>query len=109
MRIPRQSMRLLLITLLSLMTTGAAMFVQAANDPALVTAAREGDFETVRTLLAKRANVNETARDGATAVLWAVHQSDLRMVRALLAAGANVNTPNHYGVTPLLEASRTGD
>jgi ankyrin repeat protein len=54
-------------------------------------------------------NVNEQARDGATAILWAVHQSDLKAVRALLAAGANVNTPNRYGVTPLLEASRTGD
>jgi ankyrin repeat protein len=109
MRTPGKSTRLLLIWLLSLVTIFGVVLGRAANDPALVVAAREGDFETVRTLLAKRANVNETARDGATAVLWAVHHSDLRMVRALVAAGANVNMPNRYGITPLLEASRTGD
>lgn len=109
MRTPRQSTRLLLISLLSLVTIGAAVLVQAANDPPLVVAAREGDFETVRALLAKRANVNAPARDGATALLWAVHHSDLVMVRALVAAGANVNLPNRYGITPLLEASRSGD
>lgn len=85
------------------------MLGQTKSDPALVVAAREGDIEAVRALLAKRVNVNEQARDGATAVLWAVHQSNLPMVRALITAGANVNTPNKYGVTPLLEASRTGD
>ena len=109
MRISRLPIRLLLISLLSLTTIAAAILGQTKADPALVVAAREGDFETVRALLAKRVNVNEQARDGATAILWAVHQSDLKMARALLAAGANVNTPNRYGVTPLLEASRTGD
>jgi ankyrin repeat protein len=109
MRIPRHSARLLLILLVSLVTIGTAVLVQAADDPALVVAAREGDFETVRALLAKRPNVNAPARDGATAVLWAVHHSDLKTVRALVAAGANLNIPNRYGVTPLLEASRVGD
>jgi ankyrin repeat protein len=85
------------------------MLGQTKTDPALVVAAREGDLETVRALLARRVNVNEKARDGATAILWAVHQSDLKMMRALVTAGANVNMPNRYGVTPLLEASRTGD
>ena len=109
MRTPGQSTRRLLISLLSFVTIFAAVLWTAASDPALVVAARDGDFETVRALLAKRVNVNEPARDGSTAVLWAVHHSDLKMVRALVAAGANVNTPNRYGVTPLLEASRTGD
>jgi uncharacterized protein len=106
---PGQATRWLLISVLSLVTIFAAILLHAAGDPALVGAARDGDFESVRTLLTKRVNVNEAARDGATAVLWAVHHSDLRMVRALIAAGANLNTPNRYGVTPLLEASRTGD
>ena len=66
-------------------------------------------FTAVRALIAKRANVNEPARDGSTALLWAVYNSNLDMARALIAAGAPVNTPNHYGVTPLLQASRTGD
>jgi uncharacterized protein len=106
---PSRSTRLLMILLVSLVTIFAAVLTQAAGDPALVVAARDGDFGAVTALLAKRANVNEPARDGATAALWAVHHSDLRMVRALVTAGANLNTPNRYGVTPLLEASRTGD
>src|SRR4030095_3425190 len=93
MRTPRLSIRLLLISLLSVTTIAAAILGQAKTDPALVIAAREGNLETVRALLAKRVNVNEQARDGATAILWAVHQSDLKMVRALITAGANVNTP----------------
>jgi ankyrin repeat protein len=86
-----------------------AVLVQATGDPALVVAARDGDFDTVHTLLTKNVNVNEPARDGSTALLWAVHQSNVSMVRALIAAGANFTTRNRYGVTPLLEASRTGD
>jgi ankyrin repeat protein len=109
MHIPRHSARLLLIALAMVVTIGATVLVQAADDPALVIAAREGDLEAVRALLAKRANVNAPARDGATAVLWAAHHANLPMVRALVAAGANVNMPNRYGMTPLLEASRTGD
>src|SRR5213593_97470 len=106
---PGQSTRWLLISLLSFVTIFAAVLALATSDPALVVAARDGDFEAVRTLLSKRVNVNEPARDGSTALLWAVHHSNLPMVRALIAAGANFITPNRYGVTPLLEASRTGD
>ena len=53
--------------------------------------------------------MNEHARDGSTAILWAAYHSNLEMARALIAAGAAVNTPNHYGITPLLQASRSGD
>ena len=81
----------------------------AAVDTPLVSAARDGDTRAVRELIARRANVNEPARDGSTPLLWAVYHSDLEMARALIAAGANVNAANRYGVTPLLQASRTGD
>jgi len=86
-----------------------AMGGLAASDPALVVAARNDDLQTVRALLAKRANVNEPARDGSTALLWATYHLNLEMVRALIDASAPVNAPNHYGVTPLLQASRAGD
>jgi ankyrin repeat protein len=81
----------------------------AAGDNPLVVAARNDDVQAVRALIAKRASVNEAARDGSTALLWAAYHGDLEMARALIAAGADVNTPNHYGITPLLQASRTGD
>ena len=104
-----RSIRWLLFSLLSFATIFAAVLVQATGDPAVVVAARDGDFDAVRTLLAKRVDVNDPARDGSMALLWAVHNSDVRMARALIAAGANFTKPNRYGVTPLLEASRTGD
>jgi len=106
---PGHSTRRLLLVLLSLVMIFAVVLAQAANSPALITATKDGDFETVRSLLAKGVNVNEPAPDGSTALLWAVHQSDLRMVRALVGAGAYLHAINRYGVTPLLEASRTGD
>jgi ankyrin repeat protein len=83
--------------------------LQAATDSALVTAAKDGDLRAVRALLAKRVNVNESARDGSTALLWAVYHSDAEMTKALLAAGARADIANKYGVTPLIQASRTGD
>ncbi|MGH9239430.1 MAG: ankyrin repeat domain-containing protein [Vicinamibacterales bacterium] len=83
--------------------------LHAATDSALVTAAKDGDLRAVRALLAKRVNVNETARDGSTALLWAVYHSDVEMTKALLAAGAKADTANKYGVTPLIQAARTGD
>jgi ankyrin repeat protein len=80
----------------------------AAGESPLVDAAKRHDATTVRGLIAKRTNVNETSRDGSTALLWAAYHSDEAMTRALIAAGANPNLPNKYGITPLLQASRTG-
>jgi ankyrin repeat protein len=97
-----------LLSLLPLITVLFVVHGQAATDPALVTAAKDGDIATVRTLIAKKVNVNEPGTDGSTALLWAAYHSDLDMARALLAAGANANTANRYGLTPLLQASRTG-
>jgi ankyrin repeat protein len=79
-----------------------------AGESPLVDAAKRHDAAAVRALIAKRANVNETARDGSTALLWAAYHSDVAMTRALLAAGAKPNLTNKYGISPLLQASRTG-
>jgi ankyrin repeat protein len=84
-------------------------YAAAGGDPSIITAAKNDDLQAVRAQLAKRANVNEVARDGSTALLWAVYNGNVEMTRALLAAGAPVNSPNHYGITPLLQASRSGD
>ena len=83
--------------------------LQAASDSVLVTAAKDGDIRAVRAAIARKVNVNEPARDGSTALLWAVYHSDVDMTKALLAAGATPDIPNTYGVTPLIQASRTGD
>jgi ankyrin repeat protein len=100
---------LFLLAVLSIVASLAVARGQAATDPALVTAAKDGDVSTVRTLITRRVNVNEPARDGSTALLWAAYHSNLDMAKALIAAGANANTPNRYGITPLLQAARSGD
>jgi ankyrin repeat protein len=89
------------LTLALVDTSTAATTVAAA--------ARDGDFDQVRELIAAGAAVNEPERDGSTAVLWAAYQSNPAMVDALIEAGADVNAPNRLGVTPLLQAARTGD
>jgi ankyrin repeat protein len=99
----------LLTSLLSLVIIFPSIVGYAASETPLVTAAKEGDLQAVRALIAKRVNVNEHAKDGSTAILWAAYHSDIEMTRALVGAGAAVNLPNHYGVTPLLQASRAGD
>lgn len=78
-------------------------------DPSIVTAAQQNDVTAVRALIARKADVNQPAGDGSTALLWAVYNGNLDLTRALLAAGATADAPNRYGVTPLLQASRTGD
>ena len=105
----RRLSAILATSLLSLAIIFPGVLGHAAGDPSIVTAARNDDMTAVRAQIAKRANVNELARDGSTALLWAVYNGNLEMTRALLAAGAPVNAPNHYGITPLLQASRTGD
>jgi uncharacterized protein len=84
-------------------------YAAAGGDPSIITAAKNDDIAGVRSQIAKRANVNEVARDGSTALLWAVYNGNIEMTRALIAAGAPVNSPNHYGISPLLQASRSGD
>ena len=80
----------------------------AAGESPVVDAAKRHDTPAVRALIVKRADVNETSRDGSTALLWAAYHSDVAMTRALIAAGAKPNLANKYGITPLLQASRTG-
>jgi ankyrin repeat protein len=104
-----RSTGLFLLAVVSIVAALAVARGQAATDPALVTAAKDGDVSTVRTLITRRVNVNEPARDGSTALLWAAYHSNLDMAKALIAAGASANTPNRYGITPLLQAARSGD
>jgi ankyrin repeat protein len=96
----------LLSSFFAVLIFGAIAF--AAGESPIVDAAKRHDVATVRALIAKRANVNDTARDGSTALLWAAYHSDVALTRALLAAGATPNMANKYGITPLLQASRTG-
>jgi ankyrin repeat protein len=102
----RTQRTIFLSSLFALVFSGVLGF--AAGESLIVDAAKRHDATAVRALIAKRANVNETSRDGSTALLWAAYHSDVAMTRTLLAAGARPNLANKYGITPLLQASRTG-
>ena len=72
-------------------------------------AAMKGDRAAVRTLIAKKADVNAPQTDGATALHWAVYHEDAALVDDLLRAGAKAVTPNREGATPFYLASIAGN
>lgn len=90
----------------------AALAAAASTEkpsPAVADAAEHRDWQGLRALLARHADVNAVQPDGATALAWAAHWNNLEMVKLLLAAGANPAVPNRYGATPLSEAAGAGD
>ena len=97
--------RSLAVVLVSLAAAGAAA---AGADPPLLDAARTGDVERVRALLARAADADRRAPDGTTALHWAAHRGDLATARLLLDAGARAGAANRYGATPLLVAATNG-
>jgi ankyrin repeat protein len=72
-------------------------------------AAMRGDVAAVRTLLAKKVNVNAPQNDGSTALHWAVQRGNAELINLLVRAGANVKAATREGVTPLWLASVNGD
>jgi len=71
----------------------------------LVFAAREGDIESARKLIAAGANVNETTNYGWTPLLTAVNNRNYRLAVLLIENGADVNLANKGGWTPLYLAT----
>lgn len=63
----------------------------------------------VRTLVAKKVDVNAPDADGSTALHWAAERDDVPMADLLIAAGANVKAKTRYNVTPLALAATNGD
>jgi ankyrin repeat protein len=83
--------------------------VAAASDQPVVDAARRGDVQTIRVLIAQNVNVNVPQPDGATALHWAAYRGDVEAVELLVAAGAKVNAANEYGATPLFLACQNSN
>jgi hypothetical protein len=80
----------------------------AAAAATLVDAAKAADAQAVRALLLKKADVNQVAPDGMTALHWAARNDDEATAQALVRAGAKVNVANRYGLTPLALAAQNG-
>ena len=74
----------------------------------LVEAAKSGDSEALRSLLAAHADVNQRQADGATALHWAAHRDDVKNAVLLIDAGADARASNDLGVRPLWLACVNG-
>jgi uncharacterized protein len=81
----------------------------AEPDATLAEAAMHRDIATVRSLLAKKADVNATGSDGSTALEWMIRIDDIDTTKMLLAAGADPNKANRLGVTPIALATANGN
>jgi ankyrin repeat protein len=71
----------------------------------LVFAAREGDIESAKLLIAAKADVNQTTEYGWTPLLVAVNNRNYQLAKLLLDNGANPNLANKGGWTPLYLAT----
>jgi ankyrin repeat protein len=82
-----------------------------AQDPKedFLKAARKGDIETVRSLLAKGVDVNTKSNYGATALSFACDRGYTELVKLLLEKGADVNVKDtFYNATPISWAAQRG-
>ena len=71
-----------------------------------MTAARVGNLEAVKALLARGANPNAQERRDQTALMFAAAEGHATVVRALIEAGSEVKATLASGFTPLLFAVR---
>jgi uncharacterized protein len=88
---------------------GSANFLSAAPKPELVSAAAEGNFVLLRSLVQRGANAREADVDGTTALHWVVRGGDLQSTAFLIEHGGNVNAADRYGETPIHLACLNGD
>ena len=79
----------------------------AASDVA--DAVMKKDWQAVRALLQKKADVNAAQVDGSTALLWAVHWDNTEIADLLIRAGADVKAAARTGGTPMEQAAVNGN
>ncbi|MGV3592570.1 MAG: ankyrin repeat domain-containing protein [Gammaproteobacteria bacterium] len=93
------------IALLSL-TLGAGAVAQET----LIDLVKAGQRDAVlAAITSPDVDVNVTAPDGSTALMWATYQVDHELVNALLERGAKVDVTSTYGSTALTEAVKLSD
>lgn len=67
----------------------------------LLQAAKEGDIEAVKSLVAQGADVNVKDKENATALMRSVSRDHREVVNFLIVKGADVNAKNDWDYTPL--------
>ncbi|HYZ84792.1 MAG TPA: ankyrin repeat domain-containing protein, partial [Bryobacteraceae bacterium] len=78
------------------------------GESVLMLAARSGNVEAVKVLLARGANLNSRERLGQTALMWAAAEGHTAVVRALIDAGADVDATLESGFKAFFFAVREG-
>lgn len=87
---------------------GAVSLVAQENlDDTLLQAVRDENVESVKSLIAKGANVNAKSSGGNTPLHCAAEYMAIECLGALLSNGADVNARNDKGKTPFMGASNT--
>jgi ankyrin repeat protein len=83
---------------------------RSTGETPLMTAARTGNVDVLKLILAHSANVNakETVT-GQTALMWAVAENHVVATRLLLESGADVHSRSKGSFTPLLFAAQQGN
>jgi ankyrin repeat protein len=100
---------LLIVALVAVLLTSAALIGTPGVDPLVAEAAKRGDRDAVKTLLQKGADVNVPLGDGMTALHFAAGIGDTQMAEMLLYAGANASAKTRLNdYTPLHIASESG-
>jgi uncharacterized protein len=92
-----------------LLLVGLLACVQVRGESPLADAVQISDHARVKSLLAKRVDVNAPRIDGMTALHWAVQKNDTETAKLLLKAGAEAKATNRYGITPLSLACQNGN
>jgi uncharacterized protein len=96
-----------LLQLLTLFVSGALLV--AGSDLRLIEAAKSGDVNQVRGLLAQHVPTTAVDADGSTALHGAVRSDNVEIVDLLIANGADVKAATRYRITPLSIACGNGD
>jgi len=94
------------VFLISIFLCALAQQAKAGRDSELIAAARGGQTQKVKELIAAGANPNAVDLDGSTALTIAARDGRLEMARAVIQAGANVQRNRPYNA--LRFASRGG-
>jgi uncharacterized protein len=82
----------------------------SVNSNELTEAAKQGDLDTVISLINSGVDVNQISANGTTALAHAAWRNDLAMLNYLLiTAEAEVNIANDYGATALYLAAENSD
>lgn len=79
-----------------------------ARDMQMITAAGQGDIETVKQLLQHGASVHARDANGMTALIAAAYRNDLAVTDALIEAGADVNVQDNTQQSAYLIATSDG-